>query len=401
MKVLLLHQHFNIPQRGGAIRSYYLAKGLVDRGFDVTVISGSREKRTTCSEVDGITVYYLPVAYENRYGFYRRSFSFLRYIWGAVRVGSRFKNTRLCYAISVPLTVGIAAMILKRLYRIPFIFEVGDLWPDAPIQMGFVRSLLFQRLLYGLEKTIYRNATSLVGLSPAIVENLKSKIPGKPVHLIPNMADTKFYKPESKKDDLLKKFNAEQGLVVSYLGAVGVANGLEYFLHCASVCQHQRLPVRFLLCGEGAVLPAIQQLARELGLENLTLLPFRNRDGVREILEITDVDFICYRNVPILETGSPNKYFDGLAAGKLIVINFGGWIREEIEKAACGFFVHPQQPQEFAEKIRMFLNDKSLLQEYQRNARKLAEQHYSRERLTDRFVSVIEGEMEKRDSRPA
>jgi hypothetical protein len=78
-------------------------------------------------------------------------------------------------------------------------------------------------------------------------------------------------------------------------------------------------------------------------------------------MNITDAAFVCYKNVPILETGSPNKYFDGLAAGKLIVINFGGWIRKEIEEKQCGIYADPQQPTDFVKKIRPFICDQKLL----------------------------------------
>ena len=100
---------------------------------------------------------------------------------------------------------------------------------------------------------------------------------------------------------------------------------------------------------------------------------------------------ISYKPVPILETGSPNKYFDGLAAGKLIIINFSGWIREEIERESCGVYVDPLDPETFAAGIRAFVNDRDMLKQYQCNARQLAEQKYSREELTKRFVQVVSG----------
>ena len=87
--------------------------------------------------------------------------------------------------------------------------------------------------------------------------------------------------------------------------------------------------------------------ANDLGLTNITFLAHTNRDGVKEIMNVTDAVFVCYRNSPVLSTGSPNKFFDGLAAGKPIIINFGGWIKSEIEKSACGVYVDPAQPQRF------------------------------------------------------
>lgn len=161
VKILILHQHFNTPQEGGALRSYYLAKALVDNGMHPIVITARSEKQYKTIIQEGIEIHYLPIAYDNRFGFWKRTISFLRYAWGSARLANKFADVKVCYAISVPLTVGLAARIIKLRYKIPYIFEVGDLWPDAPIQMGFVRNYFFKHILYQLEKSIYRGAQSI------------------------------------------------------------------------------------------------------------------------------------------------------------------------------------------------------------------------------------------------
>jgi glycosyltransferase involved in cell wall biosynthesis len=130
--------------------------------------------------------------------------------------------------------------------------------------------------------------------------------------------------------------------------------------------------------------------ARQLGLSNLTFVGFQNREGVKELLNVTDASFISYKNVPILETGSPNKFFDGLAAGKLIIVNFGGWIKNEIEETHCGIFVDPTHPTDFVKKITPFLSDPIHLKNYQAAARQLGETKYSRKILSEKFSSLFE-----------
>jgi len=389
VKILILHQHFKIPQRGGAIRSYYLAKALVDRGVQVVVITAHNEAGHRKDSVEGIEVHYLPVAYDNRFTFFRRIFAFYRFARKAAALATNHRDASLCYTISTPLTTGVAAMWIARKFKIPYVFEVGDLWPDAPIAMGFVRGRLLQRALYALERRIYRKALSVVALSPPIAEAVRAKCPGKPVHLIPNMADTAFYKPEKKDPAHDEQFQTKGKFVVSYIGAVGFANGLDYFLDCAAASQRHGLRVQFLLCGDGARLEAVKGHARELQLTNLIFVPFQNRDGVCAVMNVTDANFISYRPERILETGSPNKYFDGLAAGKLTVINFGGWIKEEIEKEECGIYTDPGSAADFVKKIQPFINDQMLLQAYQQRGRALAERKYSREMLSEKFVRLL------------
>lgn len=389
MKVLFLHQHFKTPYGGGAVRSYYLARALADRGIDTVVIttySGPLYKKET---VDGIEVHYLPIPYDNRFGFYKRSLSFVRFVYNAVRLTGKLKDIDLCYAISVPLTVGIAARKIQSRFKIPFLFEVGDLWPEAPIQMGFIKNSLLQNFLYKLEKKIYASAKAIVALSTVIESEVKKKAIGKSVHLIPNMSDTEFFTPEAKHSSLVKKFNVEGKFVVSYIGAIGVANGLEYMLECARVSNEARLAIHFMLCGDGAVLDHLKKEVKRLKLDNFSIIPFQTRDGVKEILNVTDAAFISYKPVPVLETGSPNKYFDGLAAGKLIIVNFGGWIRNEIESNQCGIFVDPFNASDFAHKIAPFLKDEKLLKKCQEAGRLLAEEKYSRKILGEKFYHLV------------
>src|SRR5688572_15664737 len=145
VKVLILHQHFNTPQQGGALRSYYLAQALVEAGIQTVVITGHSKSVEEIKTIDGVTVHYVPNPYENRFGFYKRGVSFVRYILQSVRAARHYRDADICYAISTPLTIGLAAKWIQRRYGIPYIFEVGDLWPDAPIQLGAIKSPLFKK----------------------------------------------------------------------------------------------------------------------------------------------------------------------------------------------------------------------------------------------------------------
>ena len=389
MKVLILHQHFNTPNEGGALRSYYLAKALIEHGYQPVVITGRGPASREIVDIEGIEVHYLPVAYDNRFGFWKRATSFLRYVWLSTQHAGRLKDVKICYAISAPLTVGLAASSIKFLHKIPFIFEVGDLWPDAPIQMGFVRNYFLKWFLYEVERFIYSDAQSIVALSEKIKSSIEKRARNKIVHTIPNMADTEFYRPASKDPLLEKKFNTEGKLVVSYIGAIGLANGLDFLMECARASQSAGQNVHFILCGEGAMLESITRITQQYQLKNFSIIPFQNREGVKEIMNVTDASFICYKPLPILETGSPNKYFDALACGKLIVINFGGWIKEEIEREVCGCYIEQKRPSDFVGKIQPFIDSKQQLQDYQNASRRLAEVKYTRSMLSKKFAAIF------------
>ncbi|NOT75306.1 MAG: glycosyltransferase family 4 protein [Cyclobacteriaceae bacterium] len=385
----MLHQHFKTPQGGGAIRSYFLAKALIKKGHRVVVITSFSGEGYKVEMMEGIEVHYLPIPYDNRFTFYARSRSFIQFTTAASRLATKFKDFDYCYAISVPLTVGLIARWIKLRFGIPYFFEVGDLWPDAPIQLGFIRNSFLKSSLYSLEKSIYRNAKAVIALSPAIQSSIEKKVTDVNVHIIPNMADCEFFIPEKKNPDLENQFGVAGKFVVSYIGALGVANGLDYLLECANASRKSNSKIHFIICGDGAMLEDLKLNAQRLNLNNLSFIGFANRDRVKEIMNVTDAIFVCYKNVPILETGSPNKFFDGLAAGKLIIINFGGWIRKEIEENRCGVFVDPAHPTDFTKKISPFVSDPKLQEQYQSASRELGERKYSRKRLSVIFTDLF------------
>ena len=386
---MLLHQHFNTPQEGGALRSYYLAKSLVDRGVSVSVITRANIESCKQEFIDGIDVHYLPIVYFNRFGFFNRIRSYYNFFISAARYAAKIRDADLCYIISTPLTTGLAGIWIKRKHRIPFIFEVGDLWPDAPIQLGYIKNPIVKAILYAIEKKIYQEAHSVVALSPTIQKEIERKVPEKKISTLTNMADVEFFRTEQKRLDLEEQFLVSGNFVVSYIGTLGIANGLDYFIECARACQKARLGVKFIVCGEGGMLNHLKHAASKLELKNVLFVPFQNRDGVKQVMNISDAVFVSYKNVPVLETGSPNKYFDGLAAGKLIIINIGGWIKDEIENEQCGISLHPAHPAEIVTKITPFINEGARLRQFQHRARRLAELKYARGILGDYFFGLV------------
>lgn len=389
VKVLILHQFFNTPSVGGALRSYYLAHSLVQKGIEVVVITTHNASTIKTTASEGVEVHYLPVDYDNRYGFFKRVYSFWLFVWHIVKYAGKFRDADVVYAISTPLTTGLAAMWIKLRYKIPYYFEVGDLWPEAPVQMGFIKNPFLKFVLYKLEKLVYESAVAVVALSQSIQEAIEKTSPRKKVYQIPNMADTDFYRPESKRPEVEQRFGLKGKFVVSYIGTLGLANGLEYMVHCAERAQVEKLNMYFLICGDGKMHDDLQRMIDQKKLNNISLTGFLNRDEVREVLNVTDAVMVSYKNLPVLETGSPNKYFDGLAAGKLIVVNVGGWMRAELAQHACGIAVSPAAPDDFVHQLKPFMADPERLETYQQNARNLAEKRYSRKKLGDRFAEIF------------
>lgn len=384
MKALILHQHFTTPERGGALRSYFLAKALAARGTDVVVITAHNEPFVK-KNIEGIEVFFLNIPYQNSFGFYKRIWSFVRFLLQSARIGSQISNLSVCYAMSTPLTTGLAGVYIKWIRRVPLVFETGDLWPDAPIELGIIKNWLLVFLLRRLERFIYRQSKALVALSGPMQKILERRS-HRPVHLVPNMADVDFFSPAATSPKAA--FDAQNKFTIAYIGSIGFANGLDNLLDCAIALQRASLPVQVVICGNGAMIDHLQAMAKKKSIDNLHFTGFVNRDGVRNLLHTVQAIFVSYQHHPILETGSPNKYFDGLAAGKLIICNFGGWIKEEVEREGCGFSIDSNNPGEIVLKLENYLYSPELLSAAQERSRRFSET-YSRKNLSDKFVDII------------
>lgn len=392
LKILYIHQYFRTPEEGGAIRSYYLAKGLVEKGYEVEMLTAHDNPSYEKKDIEGFTVHYLPVPYDNSFGFLRRIFAFVKFYLLAYKKAKAISGIDIIYATSTPLTVGSLALRLKRKLKVPYYFEVRDLWPEAPIQMGVIKNGLLKRWLKKQESRIYREADKIIALSPGIRDYIKNITPEKPIYIIPNMSDCGFFNLTLKNKKLEKEIGFKDQFIIGYFGAVGKVNRLEYFLDFIEMLNKTKSKVSFLIVGKGGSLSDIKEKAQKRSIKNLKFLPFQNKTGVKHLLSVMDAVYISFDQKPILETNSPNKYFDALAAGKLIITNTDGWIRDMVESHQCGFYADPRNPNASYEKLAPFFKDSNLLLQYQRNARNLAEQYYSREVQVQKLISVFNNE---------
>jgi glycosyltransferase involved in cell wall biosynthesis len=382
-RILYVHQYFKTPDESGAVRSYLIAKGLAKAGYDVHMLAGHCGKSYKKLEMEGFTIHYLPVCYISHFGFSKRYWAFLRFVFLSLTHFSKLPKPDLVYATSTPLTVGVIALWLKWTRGINFIFEVRDLWPDAPIALGVLRNWVVKKLALKLEKSLYANASELVALSPGIEKGIASKIAGVPTAIIPNMGDTDFF--QFKAGGL----NQERPFTIGYFGAMGLANHVAHIVQLAIACQRSKTKVNFLLVGDGPLKSDIEQMIVDYGLKNVELMPYQNRFEVRNLMKRVDACLTTFCPLPILQTNSPNKFFDGLASGRLTIVNTEGWLRELVETHQCGIYTDPQKPGMFPGDIQPFIEHPELLAQYQQNARALASRQFSKNLLVEQVLDVV------------
>ena len=252
------------------------------------------------------------------------------------------------------------------------------LWPTAPIGLGVLRNKFAQKIALYLEKKIYQAAQKIIALSPNMQAGVLEKTPLKEVILIPNMADINLFYPQEKDKILAEKYQVNQKFVLSYFGAISYANHLEYMLEIAKVAQDKKLDkLTFWIGGKGAKMKEIKNLAQKYALKNVAFFEHQNTQNLKNLLQLTDAVYVSFLQNKVLESNSPNKFFDALAGGKLCTVNTAGWLKDLVEQNECGFYANPQNPTEFIQKIIPFLEDTNLLKIQQANARALAIKEFS------------------------
>ncbi len=390
MKILYVHQYFNTPSEGGPLRSWHIAKGMVDAGHEVVLITAHNHSSVSTKMIDGITVHYLPVAYDNTFGFLHRIFSFLYFTFLALKISRKETSFDLCYATSTPLTIGLVAYWMKRTRSVPYVFEVRDLWPAAPIEMGVIKNKIIKKLLYRFEKFIYDHAEKIIALSPGIKDGIVRVSPHKEIHVIPNMSDCDYFKHQSKMPAIESYFGVKDKFVVSYYGAAGKANQLNYLVDVIKYCSDTNLSeLFFLIQAKGSELKKIKELLHVYSCRNVLFVPYGNKESLRQLLNVSDAVYVSFDSKPVLQTTSPNKFFDALAAGKLTIVNTPGWIENLIQNEHIGFYADPINPQDFMNKILPFVTDKTLLLAAQSKARRVAENSFSKETLVKQLLTDL------------
>lgn len=383
MTVHLYHQYFRHPKEGGAVRSFYLARYLLEMGHQVVVFT-AHNSETGLKRVQGISVEYIALPYDNQFGFGKRIRAFLGFVFQSIKRSRQYAKPDLNYVITTPLTTGIIALWLKKFRKTPYAFEVGDLWPEVPVQLGIIRNKLLKKALYAFERHTYKQARYLIGLSPAIKDYIEYSCDFKVEAIsIPNMADCEAFLPRIREEAVSIKHPFQ----ISYIGTFGVANHLETLIDFARLCQRKKLPVHFNLMGRGAREDHLKEGSKEL--DNISWLPFGSHRFVNTLMECTDAIYVSFKDVPMLGTGSPNKFFDGLAAGKLIIVNFDGWIKALVLENECGLYHPPNNPKQLLTNLIPFIQSPTLLENYQENARQLAEEHFNKYVLLPQWLSHI------------
>lgn len=400
MKVIYFHQHFSTPKGSVGIRSYEMARRLLARGHQVTMVCGSYVGGETGlsqpfvsgrrrGTVDGIDIIEFDLAYSNADGFVKRGLTFVKFALRSISLALNEKYDVL-FATTTPLTAGIPGIFARWLRGKPFVFEVRDLWPELPRAMGVIRNPLVLWAMGVLEWASYRSAHRLVGLSPGIVEGIAHQgVPREHIASVPNGCDLGIFAGDVQPWRPAEVHATD--LMAVFAGTHGMANGLDALLNAAAELKRRgRDDIKLVLIGQGKLKAGLQERAAREQLDNVVFQDPVNKAKLAGLMAATDLGLQILANVPAFYYGtSPNKFFDYIAAGLPALNNYPGWLAEMINEHRCGFAVPPDNPVAFADALEQAAADRDALKAMGQRSRALAETQFERIKLADRWVDWV------------
>jgi glycosyltransferase involved in cell wall biosynthesis len=364
VRILFLSHYFPPEVNAPANRTHEHARRWVEDGHAVTVITGVpnhpagrlfpgyANRFLQEEQVDGIRVLRTWMYLTPNRGFLRRIANYVLFMLTAILASFRAERPDVVVATTPQFFCGWAGLVVARLKRRPFVLEVRDLWPESIVQLGQLRQPLLIRLLEGLETLLYRGARGIVVNARAFQEHIERRgVPRARIELVYNGVDCDVFRPRSPDPQLLARHDLAGRFLVTYMGTLGLAHGLETVLDAAA--RLGDAPVRFLLIGDGAERERLEREIARRALENVRLLDLRPRAEVPAWIASSDLLLVLLRDLPVFRTVIPSKIFEFLAQERPVVLAAPpGEIRSLVEEAKAGFVIEPEDATQLEGAIR-------------------------------------------------
>jgi glycosyltransferase involved in cell wall biosynthesis len=407
MKILYVSQYFPPEMGAPAARADELSRHWAGKGHDVTVLTGfpnhptgvvpaeyrSQFRRFVVRErangVEVVRTWLLP--FPNRKA-HERMLNYSSFSASAASTGLFLSRPDVVIATSPQLLVGLSGWWLARCKRVPFVFEVRDLWPEslAAVGMGADRSML-HRSLAKIASFLYRHADRVVVVTPAFADYLAEhwRVPRQRISVIENGVETELFAPHAG-FDLRRELGAEGKFVVSYIGTIGIAHGLETMVDAAAQLQDCNPRVLFLIVGEGAEKEHIMALAKTRRLHNVRFVGQQPRERIPAYICASDVCLVLLKKTELFKTVIPTKMLEFMSCSRPVILGVDGQARRILEEAACGLAIEPENPAALINAISHLAANRDQAGELGRNGREYVVRNLSRRRTAENYIRMLE-----------
>jgi len=393
MKIVYFYHYFSTPKGSWGTRVYEFAAEWVQEGHEVTVVSSIYSKsdlnasRFIENQVfDGVQVKVLNIIIDNKQPTLKRIWSFVQYAimssWYALTLPAD-----VVIASSGPITVGLPGLVAHYLRRRKLVFETRDLWPEGAIEIGIIRNRLIKKIAYWFEHHCYKASALIVSLSPGMQQYIQKKHQHPNVISVTNAANISLFSTPVTKPQIPGVGDRKY---VIYTGNIGKVNNSRWLLDSARILREKNRPdIAILLVGEGQWREELEEEGKQLHLDNFIIQWLMPKTALVGLIQHAMASLVPLMSTPVLETSSPNKFFESLAAGVLVIQNTNGWMKDFLEEHKVGFTLHPEDPEALANLLIELADHPEIGLEMKSRAMALAAQEFDKDKLASKMLEAI------------
>ena len=412
MKILVIHQFFLEKTGGGGARFNEMTRVWSEQGYEITVLAGMVNYITgkKSEKHKGKYFYREKEFYPNlevirchvsdtyNVNFLGRLWAYFSFVFTSSYAGLFLAKKKYDVIIvsSPPLFVGITAYLLNIFKKIPFVFEIRDLWPESVIDTGVVTNKQILKFAFWFEEFIYKKASLINVLTPAFRDRLvkEKNVKSDKIIYIPNAADF------SLSDELMKNFDSKafktklgfkNKFVITYVGAHGVANHLIQVVDAAEKLQDTN--IIFQLIGSGMEKEMLKNEVKKRDLKNIIFVDPVSKSEVFKYILASDMGASILAKNDTFKTIYSNKTFDYMSCKIPILLLIDGVSRELVETANCGIYAEPENINDIVDKINWCIKNQSKLSKMGVNGYSYAKDRFDRIKLSKKYITEIENKL--------
>lgn len=404
MKTIIVAQHYHPEVTAAVNRLTALASALCRHGHEVVVIApkpnhpagviaeayrGSFVKVEQCT---GAEVHYTWVYTSPRKNVWRRLLYYITFTLAAIVEACRLKGRYdVVFASSPPPLVGVAGWVIAKLKGARLVFDVRDLWPGLAIALGELKNPLAIAAARAVEGFCYRAADAIVAVTAPFQAEIRRRTADRvPVELVPNGALPLFLDAGSQRSSLREQKGWSGRYVVSYIGNIGVCQGLMHLVEAAEILQASAPDVLLFVQGHGVVKPRLAELAKQKQLSNLVMQDTTPVEEAAAAMAASDAIIVPLARVPMAAQFIPSKLFDAMATGRPVLLSVEGEATRILREAKAGLTYTPEDGRALADAVLQLRANVQKADEMGTNGKSYVNQYYLRSQLSDRLVRFME-----------
>ena len=404
MHILFLTDNFPPEVNAPASRTFEHCREWVKSGHRVTVITcapnfptgkvyaGYRNRIWQSESMEGIQVVRVWSYITANQGFLKRILDYLSFMVSAVAASPFVRGIDLVIGTSPQFFTVCAAYAVSQIKRVPFVFELRDLWPESIKAVGAMKDSLATEWLEKLELHLYCKAERIISATYSFRRVLAARgIDPRKIDVITNGVDTARFGLRPKDAELTKAIGLEGKFVAGYIGTHGMAHGLETLLRAAAYLRRQPggEVFRFLFIGDGARKLELMEAAKDMELDNVVFLDSVPKQDVVKYWSLLDVSIIHLKKTELFNTVIPSKLFESMAMGIPVIHGVAGESAEIVEREGVGVLFEPENDAQLGERLRALQADPNRHQTLRQNG-PAAARHYQRADLAMRMMGILE-----------